>query len=248
MWAGFLAVIGVVWDAIQTVADYAILALTYAWQFLKAFAGDIWTAAKYVYTDILKPVGEFLHRAYDRLKAIYDKVVAPIERWARRITNAVRGVYNAYFRPILSAIDGVRRVLELLTLLHVQWASQLDKALADLEQKISAPVQEVIGVINHWVNRIESFVLTADNLFRRATLIGSIQRDLNSITNLSWNRSLRSVQHKYTVDDVKEEALMGADEFVQFFDAVADEDEEGTGVDFSAARDVFESMAGASTQ
>jgi len=230
MWAGVLSLISLVWTGIQTIADYAIIALTYAFNVLKGFAGAIWSAARFTWSNILKPVGEWLHKAYDHLKAIYDKYGAKVIKWARRITCAVRSVYDAYFRPILTTIDAVRRVLELLSLFHIQWAAQLDKALADLERKITKPILDIIQTVNFWVNRVESFVLTVDNLFVRATHLNTIRRDLAAIGNMHWNHSIATLTEKQKDGPVGMDDYIPVDETVQFGRDMFEGNTDATGI------------------
>lgn len=243
MWAAIISLVGLVWDGIQAIADYAIIALTYAYNALKAFAGAIWDVGRFTWDNVLKPVGEWLHAGYERLKAIYDRVLAPVIKWADRITKAIRDVYNAYFRPILSAIDGVRRVLELLSLLHIQWAQQLDDALAALERKLTAPILEIISVVNRWVNRIESFVLTVDNLFVRVTHLGSIRRDLNSITNLHLNRLFSTITPTQKQGSIGMQDYTPPDDRLTVFDTITAGDDSASPVDVEAALRLFESYA-----
>lgn len=243
MWAAIIAVVSVIWDAVQAAADYVIISLAYAYQALKSFAGFIWDAARFTYQDILKPIGQWLHDGYERLKAIYDRVIAPVVKWANRLTCAIRKVYRVYFQPVLSAIDGIRRLLELLALLHVPFAQQLDDVLKALEAKITGPIQLVIGVINGLVNRIESYVLTVDNLFRRATLIGSIGRNLNSIVNMHWNRAFSTFTEKQGEGPVGMDDYTPVDERLQLFDSITAGDDANTGIDVEAALVNFEAYA-----
>lgn len=235
MWPFVIALVGWIWDGIQAAADYVVIALQYAYFALKAGLGAVWDAARFIYSDILKPIGEFLNDAYQRLKTLYDKLLKPVLDWATRLTKALRLVYTTFVQPILSALDGARKVLQLLELLHVAWAKQLDDALANLEHKIAAPLLLAIQVVNAIDSRIESYILTADNLFRRATLIGSIQRNLNSIANMQWNRGLSTLtpdmRHQWNGANL----LADADEHVALLESALSDDDVGPGIDIPGA-------------
>lgn len=227
--------VGWIWDGIQAAADYVVIALQYAYYALKAGLGAVWDAAKFAYNDILKPIGQFLKDAYDRLKSLYNSILKPILDWTKRITDALRKVYNTFVRPILSVIDGARKILTLLELLHVSWAKALDDALANLEHKITTPLQLAIQVINAIDSRIESYVLTADNLFRSVTLLGSIGRDLNPILNMQWNRMMDTLRPYKTDPPGGAAGLASIDEHLDLLGDALANDEVGAGIDVAGA-------------
>lgn len=218
MLAFFQQLFGWVQDGLQAAWDAIVVALQVAYALLKAGVGAIWDAAKWTYSNILKPIGQFVHDAYDRLKALYTSILKPILDWSKRITDALRRVYNTFIKPILSVIDSARKILQLLELLHVAWAKALDDALANLEHKITAPLLVAIQVINAIDSRIESYILTADNLFRRATLLGSIGRNLNSIANMQWNRALSTLDARGVEGPTGKDDLAPVDDHVQTLD------------------------------
>jgi hypothetical protein len=223
MWGWIVIFAGWVWDALQAAADYAIIALTYAYKFLKAGLGDVWGAAKWSYNSILKPIGNFLHAAYDRVKAVYDRFVQPAINWLHKVSNLLRKLYVTFVQPILSAIDGVQRLLQLLELFHIQWAKDLDDALERLEEKISRPLQLAIQFINSIVSRIEKYILTADNLFQRLTHMRTIQRDLNSITNMHLGGLIKTLDPHLVKDGVGPIGLSSVDDDREYFRKIYDE-------------------------
>lgn len=234
-----LGFLGFLWDGVQAVADAAIIALTAAWHVLSAFAGAIWDAGKFTYQNLLKPIGVFLKDSYERLKGVYDKFVKPALKWLDRVSSALRKVYDTYFRPVLSAIDGVRKLAQLLELLHVQWAKQLDDYLLQLEHKIAAPILDVIQFVNAIDSRIDSYVLTVDNLFKKATLLGSIKRDLQPVMNLWWNGQTSHLTAAQKHGPQSADELHPLQDHADTFEQVLDGDESASGLDLGIMEQVF---------
>lgn len=224
MFGWILGALGFLWNGIQAGFDAIVAALEWSVGALKSGLLAAWQAVKFTWSDVLKPIGRWLDDAYQRLRDAYTDVIKPGLDWLQRVTNALKSVYNTFLRPILSTIEQVRRILKLLELLHLQFAAQLDADLAKLEQKLSLPLQLVIGEFNKLTNRIEGFVLTADNLFVRGTQLASIGRDIQSISNISWNHMIDGIGTKTPVrGGAPLQPATGADLTATFEAAAADD-------------------------
>jgi hypothetical protein len=234
MWALIGSVIGWIWDGLQAAETAVIYALQVAYIWLKAGVSAIWDAAKFVWSDVVKPIGSWLEDAWQQVKGIYDRFIAPAVAWLQRLSAALKLVYNTFIAPILTTIDAFRKVLNLLELLHVQWAQQLDAALQNLEHKITGPLLLVIQTINAIDSRIESYVLTVDNLFNSFTLLGSISRDLNPILNFQWSRLMGTLTDKQKAGPSGASGLEIYDQHVTTLDQALAGDEESTGADIAA--------------
>lgn len=217
MFALIGAVVGWVVSAFQAVTDVIVYGLVAAAHFLFAFGIIIWDGVKFTYANILKPIGLFVDKIYQRAIALYNKYVEPVVKWLDRVTATLRRIYMTVLAPILSTIDGVQRVLKLLELLHVAWAQQLDDELAALERKLSLPLQLAIRFINSITNRIEAYVLTAENLFQRVTHLNTLRRDLGAVQNIQWNSLLRTVAPRRAARVVGPPAPETAEAFVETF-------------------------------
>jgi hypothetical protein len=245
MFAWLGALVGWIWNGLQAVSAAIVAALQVAVVLLKVAIGAVWSAARFLWTDLLKPIGQWLDAAYQRLRAFYESVIAPVKDWLDRIVATVRGIYDTLFRPILTAIDGLRRVLELLRLLHVQWAAQLDAELAALEDKIAKPILAIIQFVNGIQNTIDRYILTLDNLFQRVTMLGTIGRDLNPILNMQWGRLLGTLTPKQRAGPTGADDYHTVDELSTFLDAIVAGDDETSGVDTAGAIAYFEQVVGA---
>lgn len=234
------AVIGWIWNGIQAITTAIVYGLVAAWHFLAAFAGDIWSAAKWSYQTILKPIGLFVDKIYKRAVDLYDHYVQPAIDWLKRVTAVARKLYFTLLAPILSTIDGVQKVLKLLELLHVQWAADLDKALAELERKLSLPLQTAIHFVNGIINRVESYVLTAENLFQQVTHLNTLRRDLGAVQNIQWNSLLRNVKTELAKNPWKAATLAPPGHYDSILDAHLAGEANVDGVDVSALVQFFD--------
>jgi hypothetical protein len=243
MWVWALVLVQWVWNGLQVAADVAITLLQFAYRGLRAFGVAVWDASGWFYKNLLKPVGDFIHRAYDRLRGLYEQFVQPALNWLHDLSNLLRKIYSTFVAPILSLIDGVQRVLQLLELFHIQWAKELDQALQRLEDKLSQPLQLAIRFLNQIVNRVESYVLTADNLFQRVTHLRTFQRDLNAVLNLQSWRLMGTLTDKQKAGPAGAQPLAAADDHLQFMEDVYNGNDQATGIDADGALLLMEQIA-----
>jgi hypothetical protein len=143
----------------------------------------------------LVEVGIVFTKVYGFLGRFWSGVLRPFIGWAWRQVNALHGwvkrtlqptldflwkvraklleLYTKYLRPVLDTIDITRRLLQLLALLRFEWARELDRKLAELEDRLTRPLREAMEKLNQavdWIDRIVTF----DGLFQRLTLIASL--------------------------------------------------------------------------
>jgi len=161
----------------------------------------------------LRPLLAFLGRTFDRFVGWLTRTMGPILKFLEAVRKAVDRIYQKYLKPILDTIEIVRRVSQLLAALHVPFAKELDAKLAQLEERLLAPIRAVYAKLNeamNWINRI----ITLDGLLQRITLLRSIRRDVLEISRAfrAWRHSpvsaakyseLRRAAGERTTDDVK---------------------------------------------
>jgi len=166
----------VVWHAIQVVGSalghFAIGLGQVLAKVYKLFA-SFWSA-------VLRPFIGYVWRAVDHLQAWLKGTFGPALKFLEMLRQRTLDIYNKYFKPVLDTIDVARRTLQLLAVFRVQWARELDRKLAELQDAILWPIREVMLRLNQamdWINRI----VTLDGLFQRLTLLRSITRDIGRI-------------------------------------------------------------------
>lgn len=194
-WGIFIEIASLVWEGIHTVADATVTALVFAVQSLWRFATAIYDGARHVadairvglykawdftkglYEDILKPAWQKFWSLVDRVHALLDRVTAPIIKFLRTVREEVLAFYAHWVRPWLDMIDSARKVLRVLSALHLDFARKLDAKLGQIEAWVDLPFQLLLGKINDVLNFVNR-IATADGLFQRLALVRSIERDM----------------------------------------------------------------------
>lgn len=155
-----------------------------------------WGLLRQLYTDILRPVWIKFWKLIDRLRGTLERIFRPVLDFLNTIREELLGFYDDWIRPILDTIGIARKWLNILSLLHIDFAKKLDAKLASIEDAIDAPFRFVLGQLNALINLVNRIV-TADGLFQRLALVRSLERDMLYVDRL-W-RNMRS--HPLTNSD-----------------------------------------------
>lgn len=137
------------------------------------------------WSNAVRPFLGLVARGFDRFVGWLDRTLRPVMEILNRIRVEVDRIYQGYVRPILDTIEISRRLLQLLARLRIPWARELDAYLAQLEERILAPLRVIYGALNeamNWVNRI----VTLDGYLQRITLIRSLIRYQADALNVWW--------------------------------------------------------------
>lgn len=142
--------------------------------------GDFWRG-------VLRPFITYVWRNIERLQKWLKDTLGPALKFIDSVRQRVLEIYDRYFRPIFDTIEVVRRTLQLLAALRLDWARELDRKLAEIEDRLLWPIREAMFRLNQvteWINRI----VTLDGLFQRLTLLRSVGRDIGRIAAI-WHQA-----------------------------------------------------------
>jgi hypothetical protein len=203
-WGIFFAILTGIWNAFKTGAEITAEVVYQAFKWLKsrvfdlgrlfgsslAFLGNgVKNLAGAIAGFVRDAVGPALKQLYDWAKqgiGLFQKGISKIIGWVQKVRGWIVGIYNTFLRPITDAIDKIRRALDILASLGLDAAGDLSRRLSDVERKIQQPfldllskVNEVIGVLNK--------VMTANGLFQKLTLFGSLFENRITFTNFTIN-------------------------------------------------------------
>jgi len=148
------------------------------------------------WSGALRPLLAFLGRQFDRFVGWLQRTWGPVLEFLNKVRKEIDRLYTRYVKPILDTIEIARRTLQLLARLHVPFAKELDAKLAQLEDRLLAPIREVYARLNeamNWINRI----ITLDGYLQQITLIRSLiryQRDALKVWWTSVHRPLAGEQ------------------------------------------------------
>jgi len=109
----------------------------------------------------------------------------PILRFLLEVRRRLLEFYAKWFRPIFDTIDVIRRILGLLSVLHLDFARKLDQKLAELERRLRLPLEVVIRKINEAIDVVDA-IIDANGFFRRLALIRSLVRYQKDALKVWW--------------------------------------------------------------
>jgi hypothetical protein len=142
------------------------------------FLGRFWSS-------VLKPFISWTWRQFTELHAWLKRTFQPALEFLWKVRRKLLEIYERYMRPVLDTIDITRRLLQLLALLRFEWARELDRKLAALEDRLTRPLLEAMRAINlatDWINRIVDF----DGFFQRLTLVASLLKYERDAWKVWW--------------------------------------------------------------
>jgi hypothetical protein len=137
------------------------------------FFGKVWDFSKLLYRDVLRPFVSWAWRELQRVHRWLQDTFGPVLRFLEKVRATIFDLYTKYVRPVFDVIDAIRATLRALAALHVPFARRLEAWLADLEDRLLAPIRFVMQKVNeiiYWVNRI----IDLNGFFQRVTLIESM--------------------------------------------------------------------------
>lgn len=147
---------------------------------LYGFLGKFWNS-------ILKPLVKWVWQTYQRLRKWLEDTLGPVLKFLYTVRCELLKFYDKWLRPVLETITVIRRTLQLLAALRIEWARDLDRKLADLEDRLLAPVQFLLRKVNQVIDVVNR-VVTLDGLLQRVVLLQSIARDIVGVAN-TWHQA-----------------------------------------------------------
>ena len=148
------------WFAAIAQNDAAMLGFTWH-EFFHNIFGSVW--------DAIKGAWQWLEKHLKSLVDFLKKLRAMYERW-----------WNLYMRPILVMIQHVRQYLQILSLLHIKLAQQLDAYLAQIQAKIVQSYTTVVATLNTLID-ISNALMDPRYLIRHPVLLLSIRRQIPAL-------------------------------------------------------------------
>lgn len=152
---------------------------------------DVVSVFRTLWTGILRPAFDGVWSFVRGVSTRLDRWLSPVVKLIRRIREEVLAVYEKFVRPVLDGIDVARRVLRMFAELGADWARELERKLAEIQERIEEPFRIVLGKLNEalgWINRI----VTLDGLLQRLTLFRSLFAYRRELSNFTVNTGFRA--------------------------------------------------------
>lgn len=191
LWRGYKvdSFIGAIVSGLSSLAKSIAQALTTFILETRLFLSLIVHALQRLWNVVLRPLLQWAKQKFLSLSAWLKRTFLPLVRIIDRLRKEWRLFYTRFLRPILDAIDVIRFFLRELGRLGVTWASDLDKTLARIEDKINADWLWVYGKLTEVRNAIDQIV-TLDYFVQRLVFLRTLNRDAPELIALFWKKQI----------------------------------------------------------
>jgi len=184
--------------ALSDIGSAIVQALVYLFQLLVQVFEFIWQVIQLIagwIVSVFKVVGKFFAHLWDSFfKGIFLKVfhalqslttwleshLKPIINFLKAARKYIDKIYKTYVQPFLKIIQRVRQFLQILRLLHIQIAAELDKILADVQRDVQGVFLQIRGILNTAIDLL-NILADPTKLLRKPTLVLSIRRTINAL-------------------------------------------------------------------
>jgi len=137
----------------------------------------------HIWQNYIQKAVNWLASHVQKLRAWLKRVISPIIKRLEKI----KKWYDTHILPqqlrLLQLLQKIRRFLGILRVLHIKWASTLDNALADIQNRIQQSIALVRGTLNQIINTL-ALVLDPSLLIFRNVLGGSLLSNLGAIKRI----------------------------------------------------------------
>jgi hypothetical protein len=191
LWRGYKvdSFIGAIVSGLSNIAKALAQAFTTFVLEMRLFLAKLVAALARLWNVVLRPLLHWAKEKFLSVTAWLKRTFAPLIRLIDRLRKEWRLFYTRILRPILDTIDIIRFFLRELGRLGVGWASDLDKTLARIQDKIQADWEWVYGHLNEIRNAIDRIV-TLDYFLQRLVFLRTINRDAPAVIWMFWRKQI----------------------------------------------------------
>lgn len=180
--AGLAAAISGIQSALNALGNE----LVSVFHLLSRLAGLILKFLQGLLLDVIHGLVAAVNAIGKMLKDVIQNVLLPLLHGLQELRDYLVKIYQRFLRPLLIWIQDVRKVLAILRVFHIGFATKLDNVLNDIQAKISAPLLYLMG----WTNTIANYInliLDANLLLQKPLWLASYKQYIGSSLNLQLN-------------------------------------------------------------
>jgi hypothetical protein len=178
----FAQIFALLFNLIVAVGNYLLAVDEFIYGFSVTLFKDVKGAFSWLWEQISKitllKLFKGLRDALAALKRWVDKIVG----WLEQLRKWYDKYFNQFVKPVLIAIQRLRKILQLFRLLGFKWAARLDARLATIENRIVQAYELIRTNLNQVISWAQ---LIADPfaLLRRNPVLGSLLRTAPEVKN-----------------------------------------------------------------
>lgn len=156
-----------------------------------AMFARVWDGLRVVWTSVLKPMLLWVDQQLTRLQTWLKSTFKPVFDFLRRVRDELNAIYTRFVRPVVDTIEFIRQLNRVLLTFHITFLQKLDATLEQIEQRIEEPILWLNRKLSELQNAV-NFIVTADGLFQRLTLLHSMNRYAPAWISNFWTKQLRA--------------------------------------------------------
>ncbi len=183
--------------AVDTVLGTAIAGIQHAinaignqlvsvFHLLARLSGFILQFLKGLLLDVVKGLVAAVRAIGEVLKNVIQGGLIPALQALGKLRDYLVKIYERFLRPLLIVLQDIRKVLAILKVFHIGFATKLDAVLADIQSKISTPLLYLLRFTNTIANYI-NLILDARLFIQRPLFLASANANKGSLLNLLIN-------------------------------------------------------------
>jgi phage-related protein len=193
MWGILVGIFTGIWNGIETVALTLATVISTIWSIIRPILNPLWSGAKWLYGNVLKPFWQWAKDHLERLKELYDDHVKPIVDRIYSVIRQVKKFWNDLLQPVFDGISALQQLLVVTRLNQTVFGQWLDGELGKLYQILTDFDQRFLKPLNAVLHVLNDIVLDIDGAFRYAITIETTGKHINSIARQWWNTSLKNI-------------------------------------------------------
>jgi hypothetical protein len=172
-----------------TVAQAAVMIGVAIAEFAVAVAHvflQVWGVLGKFWGSTLRPFISWTWQQIVRFEGWLQRTFKPVIEFLQSVRREFLKIYDKWFAPIFNTIEIVRRMLQVLASLHLEWARELDRKLAAIEDRLLQPITFIMRRLNEAINIVNS-VVSGFGLFQRLALLKSLIEYQRGVFNALHN-------------------------------------------------------------
>jgi hypothetical protein len=180
------------WTNTIQLATWAFGEIGKIWDVLKGIAEAIGLAIYHLIIDYILPIIEKIIKAIKWVKGKLDKILKPLQKILKRIRDFYVNHILKWELLAIQIISVIRVWLELLRLLHVKWAAQLDADLQKIQGYITDTITPVVSTLNE-ISTILGLAINPLGFISKSFMLGSLTNSLADVKKAAGYGSARLV-------------------------------------------------------
>lgn len=138
---------------------------------------------RHIWENYIKRGITWLASHIQRIRDWLKRVLSPVLKFFQKLKHWYDTHILAQQLKLLRIIQTIRRYLSILRIFHIGFATQLDRALGEIQNRIEQNIAIVRGILNDIINSL-ALVLDPTLLIRRNVLGGTLLSNLGALKRI----------------------------------------------------------------